>query len=152
MPIKPENMSKYPGGSIKSPEWLKIRERIQERAGDRCERCGVDNGRWIVRSISGRVWRYLTGDWDTIHQADPGEVEEFHIPYHETWRSKPIKVVCTVAHVDGSLEDHSDDNLAFWCQRCHNRHDAKGRAENAARTRKHKQGILDLLEWSEENG
>ena len=30
-------MKKYPGGSIKSPEWLKIRADILFRAGNRCE-------------------------------------------------------------------------------------------------------------------
>jgi len=50
-----------------------------------------------------------------------------------------------VAHVDGALTDHSDANLRFWCQRCHNRHDAQRRAANAAETRRQLQAIGDLL-------
>ncbi len=37
MPIAPENMTKYPGGSIRSPEWRRIRSEIQRRASDRRE-------------------------------------------------------------------------------------------------------------------
>jgi len=37
MPISRERMALYPGGSIRSPEWLAIRGRILDRAGNRCE-------------------------------------------------------------------------------------------------------------------
>lgn len=37
MPIKAENLAKYPAN------WADIRARIQKRAGDRCEECGVPN-------------------------------------------------------------------------------------------------------------
>lgn len=37
MPISPELMPLYPGGSIRSPEWLSIVAAIRERAGNRCE-------------------------------------------------------------------------------------------------------------------
>lgn len=96
MPIRPENMAKYPGGSIRSPEWQAIRERIRTRA---------EGGATL----------------------------------------RIIRIVCTVAHVDGGLDDHSDDNLRFWCQRCHNRHDAKSRQEHATITRHEKAGQLDLI-------
>jgi hypothetical protein len=117
MPIRPENAAKYPGGSIRSPEWLAIRERIRERAGDKCENCGVANHAWGQRLADG-----------TFVMADQG-----------------IKIVCTVAHVDGKLDDHGDANLAFWCQRCHLRHDAAQHQANAAITRHEKAGQLDLL-------
>src|SRR3990167_5947596 len=51
MPISAERMKFYPGGSIRSPQWLAIRERIRERAGDACEGspsypdCRAENGR-----------------------------------------------------------------------------------------------------------
>lgn len=115
MPISPENMKLYPGGSIRSPEWLAIRERIRARAGNCCEECGVENHAW--------GWRDATG---AFHKADQsaGELNE----------GICIRIVCTVAHVDGKLDDHSDENLRFWCQRCHNRHDAESRRANAAIT------------------
>ena len=37
MPISKENMRRYPGGSIRSKEWLAIRQDILDRAGHRCE-------------------------------------------------------------------------------------------------------------------
>lgn len=37
MPISPDRMALYPGGSIRSPEWLAIRKRILARACGACE-------------------------------------------------------------------------------------------------------------------
>ncbi len=38
MPIRPENKARYPS------DWKAISRRIRERAGDKCEACGVENG------------------------------------------------------------------------------------------------------------
>ena len=45
MPISREAERRYPGGSLRSPEWLAIRQRILARARHRCEGrgCGVRN-------------------------------------------------------------------------------------------------------------
>lgn len=130
MPIKRENAAKYPGGSIRSPEWLAIREAIRERAGDRCEECGVKNGAVGIRLPSGEflelgpLWR-------------PGEVAaiEFSLLPLSTdmaqlamkgaamYSTKVVRIVCTTAHFDNDLVDHSLGNLRFWCQRCHLGHD-----------------------------
>lgn len=51
MPISAARMRLYPGGSIRSPEWLAIRKRILERAGNACEGtptfpgCRAENGK-----------------------------------------------------------------------------------------------------------
>ena len=37
MPISPERMKLYPGGSIRSPEWREIRTMILQRAANCCE-------------------------------------------------------------------------------------------------------------------
>jgi hypothetical protein len=124
MPISAANLALYPGGSIRSPEWLSIRRRIQERAGDACECCGVANGAIGARGLGGVFVAIPFGRPGDLVTLLPGGT------------AKVIKIVCTVAHVDGRLVDHGDANLAFWCQRCHNRHDAKGRAVNAAATRR----------------
>lgn len=143
MPISPANMLLYPGGSIRSPEWLEIRARIQKRAGNCCEECGVENYALGGRRIDG-----------TFHKALPvGEkLLRLEWPRPGDWSLcqggvtlRIIKVICTVAHFDGKLTDHSDANLRFWCQRCHNRHDAKSRQENATITRHEKAGQLDLI-------
>lgn len=136
MPIRPENMAKYPGGSIKSPEWLAIRERIRQRAGDCCEECGIVNHAVGVRLLS--------GEFIAVRIAKLGSRISHYID--GVWVSgKVIQIVCTVAHFDGKLDDHSDENLRFWCQRCHNRHDARSRQENATITRHEKAGQLDLI-------
>jgi len=141
MPIRPENMARYPGGSIRSPEWLAIRERIRKRAGDCCEGCGVRNHALGGRDANGR-W-YDAQDDD----ATPGEYGFCTDLTGEGGEAdlRIIKIVCTVAHVDGKLDDHSDENLRFWCQRCHNRHDRRSRQVNAAITRAEKVGQLDLI-------
>lgn len=143
MPIRPENMAKYPGGSIRSPEWLAIRERIRARAGNCCEECGVKN-----HALGGRG---RDGAW---HAALPVGEKLLRLEWPKPGDTamceggvlrRIIRIVCTVAHVDGKLDDHSDDNLRFLCQRCHNRLDAKSRAINAAITRHEKNGQLDLI-------
>ena len=37
MPIRPETMALYPGGSITSPEWREVQAMVRRRSGDRCE-------------------------------------------------------------------------------------------------------------------
>ena len=83
MPIKPENRGRYP------TNWKEIRAAILERAGNKCEFCGIEN--YAVRDGS--------------------------------------RVVLTIAHLDHTPEHNNPDNLRALCQRCHNRNDAKHRAE-----------------------
>lgn len=111
MPISPEKMKLYPGGSIRSPEWLAIRARIQLRAGNRCEGCGVPNLAFGWRDDEG-------GFHISVARDESGRMPGRHY----------FKIVCTTAHFDNQLTDHSDANLRFWCQQCHNRHDALSRA------------------------
>lgn len=127
MPISKEKMALYPGGSIRSPEWLAIRAFIRARAGDCCEKCGVKN--------------YTIGWWEgdgflTDDDVSPQVLGLYRLNNRGSF--KIIKIVCTVAHLDCQLVDHSEANLAFLCQRCHNRHDAAARALNAAETRRYK--------------
>ena len=42
---------------------------------------------------------------------------------------KEAKIVLTIAHLDHTPEHNHPDNLRALCQRCHNRYDAKHRAE-----------------------
>ena len=133
MPISPENMALYPGGSIRSREWLAIREQVRERAGNRCQQCGVPNhaiGAWS------RHEQFIISAVPVI----PGDTISW-----DGEKLRVIRIVCTVAHVDGKLDDHGDANLRFWCQRCHNGHDARSRQINAAITRHAKAGQLDLI-------
>lgn len=45
-------------------------------------------------------------------------------------------VVCTTAHMNHVIEDCTDENLRFLCQRCHLTHDAKHHAQTAYMTRR----------------
>jgi len=145
MPIRPENMAKYPGGSIRSAEWGAIRERIRRRADDCCEECGVKNHALGGRLRDGTFLKARpTGD-NGLRLTWPREGEWAWCGDKDAIQLRIIRIVCTVAHVDGKLEDHSDDNLRFWCQRCHNRHDARSRQEHATITRHEKAGQLDLI-------
>lgn len=42
---------------------------------------------------------------------------------------KMVKVVLTIAHLDHTPENCAPENLRALCQACHNRYDAKHRAE-----------------------
>lgn len=100
MPIKPENRKRYPA------DWKQIRRRILDRAGNRCEFCGVEN-----------------------HSL------------RKNGNGKLVKIVLTIAHLDHTPENCSPDNLRALCQRCHNRYDAKHRAET--RGSKAMQSMMD---------
>jgi len=54
-------------------------------------------------------------------------------------------VVLTIAHRDNALVDHSDANLAAWCQRCHLTHDARQHADNARETRRSRNDAMRPL-------
>lgn len=141
MPIKPENLHRYPGGSIRSPEWMAIREAIGNRAGWCCEECGVRHGAIGLRlpddsflDLAG----FAPGDLVPIIVDKGGCLIDMEF--------KVIRVVCTVAHRDWGLDDHRPENLAFWCQLHHNRHDGPERGKNAAATRAARPP-RDLIEW-----
>jgi hypothetical protein len=86
----------------------------------------VRNGVWGWRhSITGEFTEVpysLRREYERDGQRPPLTI------FLDGCRRKVIAVVCTVAHLDGELTDHSDANLKFFCQQCHNRHDAKARA------------------------
>jgi 5-methylcytosine-specific restriction endonuclease McrA len=128
MPIRAENRSRYP------KDWHQIAARIRERAGDRCEQCGVQNGAMILRGThKGRhVWQHVGCVFNDVFDAVTGDrlpgqnFDTCHFP------KPPIRVVLTVAHLDHNPENCADDNLAALCQRCHNAYDAPHRAATRA--------------------
>lgn len=123
MPIRKDQIQRYP------KNWREIRERIRERAGDKCEQCGVENG--------------AVGHWDNgafiYVDAFPGRYE----PTPDAQRN--IKIVCTTAHLDHTPENCADDNLRFWCQRCHNSYDAPIRARGIKERARRQRAIGDLF-------
>ena len=132
MPIKPENLAKYPA------DWKTVVvPRIRARSGDRCERCGVHNGAVGYRKSDGCFVMLGRSPEDADFRIDAA-IDDGH---------KVIKIVLTVAHIhDPDPANCADDNLAHLCQRCHNLHDAPMRAKNARQTRRAGRAIGDLFE------
>lgn len=119
----PIDKSKYPA------DWNEISRRIRfERAGNKCEWCGLPNGEKVVRDSMGRGYLY---DRYVVMSA----AKRF-VLFGSGIQPTPITVVLTVAHIDHDTTNNAEDNLAALCQRCHLTHDAKHHAKNAAQTRR----------------
>ena len=97
--------------------WMEIREAILERAGHKCEGCGVPNHEIGIRTRSG-IW---------------AKAPVTYRPGNYFAGEKCIKIVLTIAHVDHNIDNNDPANLKAWCQKCHNRHDAPMRARHRAR-------------------
>lgn len=118
MPIKEENKKRYP------ENWKQISERIRfERAGNKCEVCGIANGTVIKRTKDGYRLPSQT-DWDMINSR----IKYSHSSMTESLKYYGFtKIVLTVAHLDHQPENCEDDNLKAMCQKCHNNYDRQHR-------------------------
>ena len=140
MPIKPENLARYP------KNWKQIRERILARAGHRCEQCGVANhalggrdelGKWHPAWPNGEIMLAL--DW-----PKPGERGRCGTG-REPIMLRIVRIVLTIAHLDHTPENCADDNLRAWCQRCHLAYDHEHHQRNAYQTRRSGKALADLF-------
>ena len=150
MPIKAENRSLYLGGSPTSREWMALRKHILKRAENKCERCKVPNGSFILRSDTGKSFylEALIGCGEgTVYDADNGVVLEENLPWYDfdAGDNIVVKVVLTIAHLDQNPTNNAGYNLKALCQRCHNRHDMPHRQKNAAVTRRARLADGDLF-------
>lgn len=141
MPIKPENRARYP------KDWPQIREKIARRAGFKCENCGVRN-----YALGGR--RKGDGLWmPAMPLGEKGLRLEWPKPGQQWWcgdddlalKLKIVKIVCTTAHLDHTPENCSDDNLRFWCQKCHLNYDHDHHQRNARETRRKGKAVAELF-------
>lgn len=106
----PMDYRKYP------KNWSEISIRLRfERAGNRCEWCGVPN----------YAWRDSSGKYVTLAELESLRTEGLPIDLTQATR-----IILTVAHLgidkpDGTPGDKADtmdcreENLAALCQRCH---------------------------------
>lgn len=145
----PVDMKRYP------PNWREISQYIRfERAGGKCERCGVEHGVWGQRDPDGRFWTL-----DELETAiATGRLEGVDDGSTGGW-SKPFKIILTTAHIgapfpDGTPGDKHDkmdvrpENLLALCQRCHLLEDLPDHMKNAAATRRRRKvesGQLELF-------
>ena len=124
MPIKAENRAKYP------KEWRLISRLIRKyRASDNCEcrgQCGEDHG------AENDQWAADLGKRCLARNGERHPVSG-------------SKVVLTVAHIDQDPTNNRETNLLALCQRCHNRLDSPHRQKNAAKTRRARKAVGDLL-------
>ncbi len=129
MPIKPENLKRYP------PDWKQIRERILHRAGNRCEGsplfpdCRIPNG-WFRNNTTGEITN------------DPMQSEAWSLADGDS----VTLIVLTIGHLDHTPENCADDNLKAWCQRCHLNYDKEHHQRNAYETRRKGKAVTDLFE------
>jgi 5-methylcytosine-specific restriction endonuclease McrA len=130
MPIKPENAKRYPAN------WKHIRFQVLQRAGLRCENCGVHN-----HDIG---WRDDGGNFHIVVRGTDAEGSAKDYAGHATGR-RVFQIVLTVAHLDHVPENCDLDNLRAWCQKCHLTYDAKHHAQNAHHTRKSRKAMAELF-------
>lgn len=146
MPVRPERMALYPGGSINSPEWRAIRERIGQRSGWRCETCGAPHMTIVARGSYGSRDAYMIVDTGEVFDAETGlKMATMKLSAFGAYRV--LKIVLTVAHLNHDETCNEDGNLAHLCQRHHLRLDAKHHQRNAARARRNRGGQLDMEDF-----
>lgn len=144
MPIREENKARYP------KNWPEISKAIRDKAGDKCEQCGVPNGAEIMRFTSedyhGLPVFCMRSTGDVFSATDGILVGSEPPPALEDQiGGKWIKVVLTVAHLDHTPENCAPDNLRCWCQRCHNAYDAPMRRAGTKTRARSKAAVADLF-------
>jgi 5-methylcytosine-specific restriction endonuclease McrA len=139
----PMDKNRYP------VNWDAISREVRERAGQKCEQCGVPNGARIIRS-SIDPQRYMIFDYQEFVYTWPDGTWIRMSELPEEYDGREVKVVLTVHHVgvdkpDGTPGDPHDkqdcrsENLQALCQRCHLLADLDGHMQRAKVTRLRKQ-------------
>lgn len=117
--------------------WKELRAKVLQRAGNKCEGCGVENYS-ILNKTDGR--KPCQTDWDMIHSR----IRHSHSNMTESLKHHGFKkIILTIAHLDHDEEnqDVTIDRLKALCQRCHLHYDV----EEKKRRRKNKKAVEDLF-------
>ena len=126
--------------------WADISLRIRERAGHKCEWCGVPNYQRIVRSVrDGRKYIIYDEERELFTWPDGRLIRLSEIPEEFAAQKRAIRVVLTVHHIGAAYPDGSpgdphdkmdcrDENLVALCQRCHLLADREFHKANRRRT------------------
>ena len=141
--MPPCDYSKYP------TNWKETRDRILERAGNRCEICLVANHQYVFRGTCNGVEAYQYNDM-SIFSASNGsyignlDIDGSDLKFPEN--TKAVKIVLTIAHLDHDAENHdvTDDRLKAMCQRCHLGYDMPNHIANRKASIKKKKGLIEF--------
>ncbi|MFC6790634.1 HNH endonuclease [Methylobacterium komagatae] len=103
MPVSASRMKLYPGGSIRSPEWLALREEILARAGGRCEgtpqfpACRAVNAEPHPETRSKVVLTIAHMDQHPGHN-DPSNLRALCQRCHNAWDAPYRRVNASITH------------------------------------------------------
>ncbi len=135
MPIKTENKSKYP------ENWAELRASVMERAGARCEVCGIPNYAIVEKKTRRIILRHevmATG----VHTPEKLTGAQQYLLQRLHWS----RIVLTIAHLDHDPTNNDLSNLKAMCQLDHNRYDRQHRDETIAAA-KHKAMSKNYEGW-----
>lgn len=104
MPVRAEFRRFYRGA-----EWKRIRARVLERAGNRCEFCGRPNRQLVLVTLAGEWWDEADLCWRDQH----GEPCRPRIQ----GLARRVRVVLQCAHLNH--DPAAVAHLAALCGRCH---------------------------------
>jgi len=130
--VSPIDYSKYPSN------WKEIRARILERAGNRCEQCGVPN---YFTGKKGSNGKWYTED--EVHSMNSTDGD--HLFGHYDNPFKMVRIVLTIAHLNHDISDNREENLKALCQADHLALDKDLHIANAKKTREKKMGTLNMF-------
>lgn len=142
MPIKPENLARYP------KNWKEIRAQVLARAKHQCEFCGLVNYGLVKRLSDGRVI-YAAGNdyYDSFEYTKSFKEAQSAMQTLNESGDLPlyIVIVLTIAHLDHVPENCDLDNLRALCQKCHLTYDHEHHQVNARITRRNKLAAAELF-------
>jgi hypothetical protein len=121
------------------PDWETIRARILDRAGYRCEVCGLKNYAVGVRQDDGS---FLLSEEARCAK----EARQIVRLLAETYGIRPVVIILAVAHM-ANKDPHAcdEENLQALCQWHHHQADKLQHAQSRARTRREKKRrIIDV--------
>ena len=113
--MKKEHKKRYPDN------WEFISAYIRhERAKNKCESCGLQNG-LIIKRLPNNKYR-------VANENEIRDLQEFKGISKLTVlqilkKMKLTKVILSVAHLDFNESNNNHSNLKALCQKCHNAHD-----------------------------
>ena len=138
MPIRPENKARYP------KDWDAISRSIRDRAGNKCEDCGVPNYEYGGRAPDG-TWHKSLPLGEKLLRLEWPQPGDYAWCEGRPEKLRIVRIVLTVAHLDHQPENCDPANLKAWCQRCHNRYDAAERRKGIKERARAKAASGDLF-------